>query len=455
MKTRLLNLWESLRTSFWFIPALMVFSAIGLSFVMVAIDRREELASYRVFGLLFTGGPEGARSILSTIAGSMITVAGVAFSITIVALTLASSQFGPRLLRNFMLDRGNQVVLGTFIATFIYCLLVLRSVHTIGEQVFVPSISVTFVIVLALANVGILIYFIHHVSTSIQADRAIATVYRELEGHMQRLFPEELGHELEKSENNRVRSEPEEDGYHQTNHVAASQNGYLQAIDSSGLFEIAMENDFLIYLQNRPGEFIVAGSTLAVVKCTEQLDESLAEQIVDLFIVGAQRTPEQDAEFAIHQLVEVAIRALSPGINDPFTAMACIDRLGSALCFLSNRSFPSPYRYDDEGKLRVIARPVTFAGILNTAFDQIRQYGRSSVAVTIRLLEVLKMIAGHVRHPEQREAILRQANMIERASNDALPESYDREDVRRRYQALLRVLDERGLSDNTRTFLNK
>jgi uncharacterized membrane protein len=216
-----------------------------------------------------------------------------------------------------------------------------------------------------------------------------------------------------------------------------------------------MENDFLIYLQNRPGEFIVAGSTLAVVKCTEQLDESLAEQIVDLFIVGAQRTPEQDAEFAIHQLVEVAIRALSPGINDPFTAMACIDRLGSALCYLSNRSFPSPYRYDDEGKLRVIARPVTFAGIINTAFDQIRQYGRSSVAVTIRLLEALKMIAGHVRHPVQREAILRQANMIERASNDALPESYDREDVQRRYQALLRILDERELSDNTRTFLNK
>jgi uncharacterized membrane protein len=309
----------------------------------------------------------------------------------------------------------------------------------------VPSISVTFAVVLALANVGILIYFIHHVSTSIQADRVIATVYRELEEHMQRLFPEELGHEFEKSENNRVRSQPEEDGYHQTNHVAASQSGYLQAIDSRGLFEIARENDFLIYLQNRPGEFIVAGSTLVVVKYTEQLDESLAEQIVDLFIVGAQRTPEQDAEFAIHQLVEVAIRALSPGINDPFTAMACIDRLGSALCYLSNRSFPSPYRYDDEGKLRVIAKPVTFAGITNAAFDQIRQYGRSSVAVTIRLLDALKMIAIHVRHPEQGAAVLRQANMIERASNDALPEAYDREDVQRRYQALLRALDERGL----------
>jgi len=454
MKTRLLNLWESLRTSFWFIPALMVFSAIGLSFVMVAIDRWGELAAYRIFGLLYTGGPEGARSILSTIAGSMITVAGVVFSITIVALTLASSQFGSRLLRNFMQDRGNQVVLGTFIATFIYCLLVLRSVRTVGTQVFVPSISVTFAIVLALANVGILIYFIHHVSTSIQADHVISTVYHELEEQMQRLFPEELGHESEESENKRVRPQPEEGGYHQADHIAASKSGYLQAIDSSGLLDIAKENDFLIYLQHRPGEFIVAGSTLVVVKCTEQIDESLAGQIINLFIVGAQRTPEQDAEFAIHQLVEVAIRALSPGINDPFTAMACIDRLGSALCYLSNRAFPSPYRYGDEGKLRVIAKPVTFAGITNAAFDQIRQYGRSSVAVTIRLLETLKMIAAQVRHPDQREAIFRQANMIKRTSNE-IPEKYDREDVEKRYQALLAVLNEPGLSDITHTFPKK
>lgn len=441
MKTRLLNLWESVRTSFWFIPGLLVFMAIVLSLVIVAVDRRVVLEPDRAFGLLYTGGPEGARAILSTIAGSMITVAGVAFSITIVALTLASSQFGPRLLRSFMKDTGNQVVLGIFIATFIYCLLVLRSVQTAGEHVFVPALSVTFATVLALMNVGVLIYFIHHVSTSIQADHVIAAVDRELFENLQRLFPEELGNEPENREDDYSGKQRENDGYDQAHHIAASRSGYLQAIDGEGVLNLACKNDFLVYLHYRPGEFIVAGSTLVMVKCDEYPDESLVEQIAGSFIYGPQRTPEQDAEFAIHQLVEIAARALSPGINDPYTAITCLDRLGAALCYLTKRAFPAHDRYDGDGRLRVIAKPVTFAGITNAAFDQIRQYSRSSVAVTIRLLETLKTVAAHTRTEEQRQAILRQADMIARASKEALPEKNDNEDVQERYQALLDVLE--------------
>lgn len=455
MKTRLLNLWEVVRTSFWFIPGLMVFSAIGLSFVIVAVDRMIEPEHHRVFGFLYSGGPEGARSILSTIAGSMITVAGVAFSITIVALTLASSQFGPRLLRNFMRDTGNQIVLGTFIATFIYCLLVLRTVYSTGERVYMPGISVTFAMALAVVNVGILIYFIHHVSTSIQADRVIAAVYHELSEHIQQLFPEELGCEFEQSENDRGRPQPTEDRYNHVCEIAASKNGYLQAIDSNSLLKIAGEHDFLIHLPFRPGEFIVAGSTLAKVESAEQFNEDLAEQIVNCFIVGPQRTPEQDVEFAIHQLVEVALRALSPGINDPFTAITCIDQLGSALCCLSDRAFPSPCRYDDEGRLRIISKPLTFEGVTNAAFDQIRQCGSTNIAVTIRLLETLKTIAGHARNSEQRQAILRQADMIARASQESITEKNDRDDVQQRYQALLDVLNEHALSNKTHTFLTQ
>jgi len=445
MKTRLLNLWEVVRTSFWLIPGLMVFSAIGLSFAIVAMDRMVELDHHRVFGFLYAGGPEGARSILSTIAGSMITVAGVAFSITIVALTLASSQFGPRLLRNFMRDTGNQIVLGTFIATFIYCLLVLRSVYSVGGHDFVPGISVTFAIALAVANVGVLIYFIHHVSTSIHADRVIAAVYNELSEHIQRLFPEELGYELEQSKNDRNKPQPTEGSYNYAWDIAALKSGYLQALDSDSLLKIAEEHDMLIDLQFRPGEFIVVGTALAKVKSAEHLKENLVEQIASSFILGPQRTPEQDAEFAIHQLVEVAIRALSPGINDPFTAITCIDHLGSALCILTGRVFPSPYRYDEEGNLRFIAKPLTFEGITNAAFDQIRQYGRTSVAVTIRLLERLKTIAAHTRNSEQRQAILRQADMIARASQDSLPEKNDRDDLQQRYQDFLDALNENAL----------
>ena len=444
MKTKLLNVWESIRASFWFVPSIMVFWAVLLSFLMVAVDRRLDLTSYSSFGILYAGGPEGGRLILSTIAGSMVTVAGVAFSITIVALTLASSQFGSRLLRNFMRDTGNQLVLGTFISTFIYCLLVLRTVGQVDEAVFVPNVSITFAVVLALVNVGVLIFFIHHVSTSIQADQVIAAVYHELLNHIQRLFPEEIGYGPEHNE--KVENEKSALGhaYYQTVPVLASQSGYLQAIDSDGLLEFATGNDLLMYLQYRPGEFVVAGSTIVAVQCNEPLDENLKRQISGSLILGTQRTPEQDSEYVVHQLVEVAVRALSPGINDPFTAISCIDRLGSAICHLTDRAFPSPYRYDDQQKLRIIAKPITFEGITNAAFDQIRQYGQSSVAVTIRLLETLQAIAHCSRNREQRQTILRQANMIERASHEAFSETNDKQDVQERYQALIDLLNEEG-----------
>jgi uncharacterized membrane protein len=344
-----------------------------------------------------------------------------------------------------MKDKANQVVLGTFVSTFIYCLLVLGSVPVPGVQIAVPRISVAFAMVLALANIGVIIYFIHHISTSIQADRVIADVYQELSEHMQRLFPEELGSEVEVEEDEGSGPLPEEEGYPHTRSIVAAQDGYVQAIVGDGLVEIAKQNDILIYLQYRPGEFVVSGSTLAKIKSRAALDESLGAPIAHSFIVGRQRGPEQDVEFAIHQLVEVALRALralSPGVNDPYTAISCIDRLGAALCFLTHRAFPSAYRCDEEGDLRVIARPVAFAGVTEAAFDQIRQYGRSSVAVSIRLMETLETIAGHSRTGEQQQAILRQARMIRRGSQESWSEDNDKQNVEKRYQALLKLLDE-------------
>ncbi|MCK9274645.1 MAG: DUF2254 domain-containing protein [Syntrophales bacterium] len=435
MKTRLSNLWESIRTSFWFLPALMVVLGIILSFFFVEIDRRVKIDAYRVFGFTYAVGPEGIRSVLSVIAGSMITVAGVVFSITVVALTLASNQFGPRLLRNFMLDKGNQVVLGTFISTYIYCLLVLQSVRT-EDRVFMPSLSVTFAVVLALINVGILIYFIHHISTSIQADRVIALVYYDLEMHLRRFFPEEFNPESP----GREQSEPElhlKTARCRECRVAAPKAGYLQAIDRDTLLESARKKDLVLNIPWRPGEFIVEGSTIVKVENCEKRDEGLEKRLAEAFILGEQRTPVQDPEFAIHQLVEVALRALSPGINDPFTAIACIDRLCSALCYLSGRKFPSPYLYDDKGILRIRAKTVTFSGMTSAAFDQIRQYGRPTVAVTIRLLEAMATLAAHSRNSEQRRAILRQTEMIEKASHRVHLEEYDRKDVLQRYRTVL------------------
>lgn len=431
MKTHWLNRWEAVRSSFWFVPAMMVIIAIGLARIIVTLDHQLAHFSLVLPDIGFSGGAEGARSVLSTIAGSMVTVAGVAFSITIVALTLASSQFGPRLLRNFMRDPGNQYVLGTFIATFIYCLLVLSSVtHSNGDE-FVPRIAVNLALLLALFNVAVLIYFIHHVATSIQADNVVNGVYEELNQHIEHFFPDELGESV---------PEPFQGEHNPTgmfHHVvAADSEGYLQAVDRQCLCQLAQQFNCRIVLGYRAGEFIVKGCSIAVVQSDTEPEDGLDSQLLDCMIVGKLRTPEQDPEFAVHQLVEVAVRALSPGINDPFTAMTCVDRLSAVLCTLTGRSFHSARWYDDDGQLRLEERPLTFTGILNAAFDQIRQHGKSDTAVTIRLLESLGRIASYCRTSEQQDAVRRQAEMILRSSQDSLNEPQDLADIEQRFQAI-------------------
>jgi uncharacterized membrane protein len=420
----------------------MVLTAISMSFLIVRVDRVLQTDAIRFFGFLYTGSPEGARSVLSTIASSMMTVTGVTFSITIVVLNLASSQFGPRLLRNFMQDRSIQFVLGIFVASFIYCLLVLRSIKTIGADIFVPNFSVSLAVVLALLDVGVLIFFIHHIATAIQADEVIAETSRELEANIKRLFTEELNSTTRVNIKEKQTRHHESEVHHYIHYLTSRHNGYLQAVDYDKLLQVAKNNDFLIRLQLRPGQFVVAGSRLLTIGSKKKFNIDLSEGIIDAFIFGNLRTPEQDAEYSIHQLVEVAIRALSLGVNDPYTAMACVDQLGSALCYLAKKKFPPLYRFDEQDKPRLQMKPLTYSGMLNAAFDQIRQYGRTSIAVTIRLLETLTLIAEQTRHPDQRRAIHRQANMILRASQETLFERNDREDTQKRYQLLLCALNE-------------
>ncbi len=432
---------ESLKGSFWFIPVLMICGAMIMSFNMVVLDRELQVGTLRFYGFMFAVSPDGARSVLSTIAGSMMTVAGVTFSITIVVLNLASSQFGPRLLRNFMKDRGTQFVLGTFVASFIYCLLVLRSVNTVGQNTFVPSFSVSFAVILAFLNVGVLIYFIHHIAVSIQADEVIAAVSRELHRSIRTIFPEKLGEAPGDIIDPIAELQKENVSHFNMQSLAAGDDGYIQVINIETLVAIAKENDLLIGNALRAGQFVVTGSTLAIISSEKDFPEDLSDKIIGAYIIGDRRTPKQDPEYSIHQLVEVAVRALSPGVNDPYTAIDCIDQLGSALCLLAGRKIPGENRFDDNGQLRLIIKPFTFVGMLNASFDQIRQYGRQSVAVTVRLIETLTVIAGQTRRPTQRKSILRQAKMVLRSSHTALPEKNDKEDVLQRYRLLLEVLN--------------
>jgi uncharacterized membrane protein len=440
MTVKLQKAWETARASYWFVPTLMTVGAMALAFGMLALDTRFGDEVVDDLGWIFSGGPEGARQVLSTVASSMITVAGVAFSITIVALSLASSQFGPRVLYNFMRDTGNQVVLGTFIATFIYCLLILRSVQGEFEGAsFVPAMSVTMGVMLAVASLGVLIFFIHHTAISIQAPQIVAAIHHDLGNAIDRLFPAEVGEPVGPSvgedaepENFEVESWP----------LKAPGSGYLQVLDDDRLMELAKEHDLLLRLECRSGHFITPGQALLRVWPAERLADEVRGELCKTFLLGPQRTHVQDAEFAINQLVEVAVRSLSTGINDPFTAINCVDQLSAALTIVAGRAFPSPYRRDDRGALRVIAaKQATFGALVDAAFNQIRQNSHSVPAVTLRLLEALASIAQNTGREDYRDVLRRHAEMIRRGSLAELTEENDRRDVEERYWAALEALD--------------
>jgi uncharacterized membrane protein len=436
MKTRLLHLWHVLNSSYWFVPTLMILGSVLLAVATLWLDRSLRPGALEDAVVIYLGGAEGARTLLSTVASSVITVAGVVFSITIAALTQASSQFGPRLLRNFMRDTGNQIVLGTFVATFMYCLLVLRTVYGDNGAAFVPHVSVTAAVAMAAASIGVLIYFIHHVSTSLQAPIVAAVVARDLKEAIQRIYPSRIG---------QAGPMPSPDALQQLCHdgrkVASKAAGYLQAIDEDRLIECARHHDVVIRLLCRPGDFITTRCALAEVQPPDRGDDrAFAKEVNGALLLGDVRTSEQDVEFAIDQLVEIAVRALSPGINDPFTAMHCVDWLGDAVGRLAQTELPTPYRYDSDGELRVIARLTDFDGICDAAFDQIRQYGRGSVAVTARLLEAIAAAADSTRTPEQRAALMRHARMIEADSEANFKTAHDRSSIMHRYERAIDAL---------------
>lgn len=440
MKTRLLSYLDTLQASFWFKPSFMAFVAVALSFITVDLDRSLTHAWMRDLDWVYSGGAEGASAVLQTIASSMITIAGVVFSLTLVALSLASSQFGSRMLRNFMRDGTNQIVLGTFISTFLYCLLVLRTIRRGDEGAFVPHVSVTLGVVFALASLWMLIYFIHHVSVSIQADEMIARVGADLQAATDRLFPDVSG----SNENARAMTTPSaspSDARLQSAAIPACVDGYLQLVDLDRLVHLATEADLVFHLERRPGHYIVDRSTLLTVEPGHRLPPALTAQLEKCFVIGTQRSAVQDIEFSIMQLVEIAVRALSPGINDPFTAIACIDQLGSAFARLARRDMPDPCRVDHAGTVRVTVPQTRFPDLVDAAFNPLRQHARDSVSVTLRLLETVAVVAAAVGRQADVDALRCHADSILEGATAAFTIGQDHRALLARYQEAVRVLE--------------
>jgi uncharacterized membrane protein len=430
---KILYWWDKLLASFWFIPILIILFVIGAAIGLIYLDH---LTSYTPEGMLkylFPGSVESARSVLTIIAGAMIGVAGTVFSITLVALTLATSQFGSRLLRNFMYDKLNQVVLGVYVSSFVYCLLVLNAIKETGDLTFVPAISVFAAMAAAIACIILLIIFIHHISISIQSDKVISEIATSMSKHVEKLFPASIGHE---ELHPPVDMEKEKAACRHHHDVLCTKDGYLQSVDSETLLDLASKNDWIIELHFRPGDYLVKGTRICNICSKEPCGEEAGKKVFKAFIIGKVRTPLQDAEFSIHQMVEVASRALSPGVNDPYTATACIDNLGSVMCYLARAHFPSPYRFDEEDRLRVIANNLTFSGMMDAAFNQIRQYGEGNPAVLIRLMETLVTINGFIRSDEKKQEVTRHAKMVLHAARRGFTEPNDLKDLEARFKKL-------------------
>ena len=386
VKARVVDYWIRTQSSYWFLPSLMTVAALLLAFVLLAVDRR---AADWVRGLSFiaVSQPEGARQLLSTVAGSMITVAGVTFSMTLLMVTFASAQLGPRLVQRFLRDRGNQVVLGMFIATFIYCLVVLRTVHSPAESLrtaggdlaFVPHLAILVAVVLALLSVAVLIYFLHHVPALINASSVIGSLGSELLLRLERDFP---------ATNERVTelTWSLEDGVHDEIRLTEP-GGFLRIVDYDGLVTLAARADRRITIRIAPGAFCVRGAPIVLVH-GDPLDRSAVRELRGLFSWGGDRTPDQDIRFLVEQLAEIAGKALSTGINDQFTAILCIDQMERVLCAAATRRDPDAVRGTD-GVARVFVTHVSLPEVADRFLIPLRQFARGDLITTSRLVAML------------------------------------------------------------------
>lgn len=437
MITKLRFWWQELWSSYWFAPALIVLCAVALAMLLVILEPLRDVHLGARWPLFFGASPSSASRLLTTVASSMITVAGVVFSITLVALSLTASQYTSRLIRNFMRDRVNQVVLGVFVSIFAYCLVVLRTIREGGDGSFVPTLAVLGSLVLAFVGIGMLIYFIHHIATSIQASSLIAATAEETLAAVDNLFPEELNDSDDDDVNGGSTSvlmlQP-------LSVVLALKTGYIVTVDMDRLLELAREQGTILRMEHRIGEFVAAGTPLISMMGSDDLDEATTAKLNAAFVINRQRTLEQDAAFGIRQIVDIALKALSPGINDTSTAVMCVDYLMAILCRLAGRRIATCSR-SDQGKVLVIARGPTFEGLLSEAFEQIRQHADGNVAILLRMLGAIHTVVGQTTSPSRRSALGRKVDEIAEAAELGVASSIDRERLAARLAQVRAVLE--------------
>jgi uncharacterized membrane protein len=436
MLTKLHHWWLEVRLSFWFVPSLIVVVSIVIAVALIEVDSTGIDRWLVRWPRLFGAGADGARGMMSTIAGSMMTVVGVTFSMILVVLTLASSQYTSRILRNFTRSRVTQVVLGVFAGIFTYSLIVLRTIRGGDEGAFVPSLAVFFGFVMALGGVVALMFFIHHIASSIQASTIIASVAQETITAMDRLFPEQLG------------QGPGEDDDEQSlrplaqrkwQAVPSEESGYIQSVNNAVILRLARDGNTIVRMEHGIGEFVVQNTKLFSLALEDPPDQKTMAALLAAFSISSHRTVEQDVAFGIRQIVDVALKALSPGITDTTTAVMCVDYLTAILARIAPRPIPSTHRYE-EGELRVIAKGPSFESLLAESFDQIRSSAKGDVAILSRMLDAYDTLASVTAHPHRRRALRDQVQWIAELAERSVESAHDRATIDRRLAGVRETL---------------
>jgi uncharacterized membrane protein len=411
--TRLRQFLQDMWASFWFLPALIVIASVALALVLVNVG--DDIDSYfaQRWPHFFGAGPSGARELLATVAIAMVTIAGVVFSITIVALSLASSQYSSRVLSSFMRDHGNQAVLGIFVGVFAYCIMVLRTVRGEDEGMFVPVLAVTFALALAFVGMAVFIYFIHHIATSIQATHLLNTVTDETLHAVDHLFPEGVGEE-----------EPHEPPLPPGpwKPVYSDETGYIQRLDTDGLLNWAHRRHTVVRMEYVIGQFVIESTLLASVLGNDA-DDSDRRALSELYVIGRHKTIEQDAAFGICQIVDIALRSLAK--NESTTAVMCVDHLTALLVRLTDRRIESHFRGRD-GQVRLVTRGPTHADMIAEAFDQIRNNAGGNIAVLEGMFGALRLLADRTRSPARRRTLLEHAQALTELVSSSVTAPRDR-----------------------------
>jgi len=387
---------------------------------------------------ILSGNPAELRSILIGMATTTLATAGVVFSLLTLPLSTVASQYGSRLLRIYLGDRTTQVVLGMFTGTFAYCLVAALWLPPPDQVYDLPQLTVTFGLVLFLATFGSLIALIQHISTALQAPKIVAAAGAELRSTIKMMALENGDNDNQNHPVSLISSEvlDDEPGYE----IQTRGTGYIQSIDPERMLKLANEADLIIQLVRKPGHFVIVGDQLALAWPADHVDRRIATKLRHAFQIGDQRTPTQDIEYAVCQLAEVALRAMSAAINDPFTAMTCLDNIGAGLALYVKRDSSQSTYYDSKGQLRLVYEPANFNELLAAAFDMLRHASCNNVAVLMRMLDVMEIIGRGIQQEEQLKELLRHVALVQAEIEVGHLISSDRDVIRKRCETLTNFL---------------